>query len=487
MTNFEYRKIFDNTIPFQPSDDKLDALADFMSIRENDERSKIPAGYTYLTQFIDHDIMLDPLINIQPWKIVSAKVKNQRTPFFNLESIYGIREKGEPVPSFLLENKSRFVIGETVPVSDRNVFKNDLPRLPKCAKAAIFDERNDENLIIAQMQVAFMKFHNAIVDSIGGEDSVNKFEEARRKTIRHYQWIILTDLLPKIVNKDILDDVKKNNREFYTPATNDVFMPLEFAIGSFRAGHSMINNVYNWNRNFSGDVSEMPSIHALMMQTGPRKFDGNKFIKKLSSDWVINWKWFFNIDDSENTENLRFNYAQKINTSIAFRLGRLNRRHLVYNRQFSLPALDLFRARTLGLSTGQDVAHEIVRRSSSAIQTRVLEADQLADILKDENILKVGLVKEFSKSTPLPLYILAEAEKQTNGETLGDVGSRLTAETFLELLRQSEYSILDIDFPNHADFLGKDGKFGMPELLKYADQNTGFINPLGNPPIFNSN
>lgn len=482
MANFEYKKIFDNIAPFQPSDEKLDGLADFLSQRNKDERSAIPAGYTYLTQFIDHDIMLDPLSNIPPWKVVFAKVKNQRTPFFNLESIYGIKKNGEPVPSYLLKDKARFVIGSTVPVSDSNVFQSDLPRRNNSPIAAIFDERNDENLIIAQIQVAFMKFHNAIVDSIGGVDSVEKFEEARRKTIRHYQWIILEDLLRKIIDKDILDDVRENKIEFYAPTDDNVFMPLEFAVGTYRSGHSMINNVYNWNRNFSGTIARMPSIHSLIMQTGSKGFGGNEFIKHLSSDWAVNWKWFFNIDNSENAEMHRFNHAKKINASIAYRLGRLNPMQFEYHRQFSLPAMDLFRARTMGLPTGQDVAKEIAERSSSVIPTRVLEAEEIAEILKEKNILTIDLVKEFSENTPLPLYLLAEAEIQTKGETLGDVGSRLTAITFLELLKRSEYSILNlgIDFPSHSDFLGANGKFGMPDLLKFADQNTGFINPLGN-------
>lgn len=479
MTNFEYKRIFDTATPFYPTDEKLDALADFMSIREADEHSAIPAGYTYLTQFIDHDIMRDPLSSIQPWNVVFAKVKNQRTPFFNLESIYGITKKGEPVPSFLLQDKSRFIIGSTVPVSNSNVFQSDLSRHKDSPKAAIFDERNDENLIIAQIQVAFMKFHNAIVESIEGEDSVEKFEEARRKTIRHYQWIILKDLLPRIINKDILEDVKENEIEFYKPTDDDIFMPLEFSVGAYRTGHSMINNVYNWNKDFSGSVPRMPSIHDLMMQTGSKKFGGNG-LTQLSSDWAVNWKWFFNIDDSENSEIRKFNHAKKINASISYRLGRLTKQ-FDYDRQFSLPAMDLFRSRMMGLPTGQDIADEIIINSKSGILTRKLQPQELADILKEKNILTIDMVNEFSENTPLLFYLLAEAEIQTRGETLGDVGSRLTAITFLELLKRSEYSILNLgsDFSSHSDFLGTDGKFGMPELLKYADQNTGFINPLG--------
>ena len=40
----------------------------------------------------------------------------------------------------------------------------DLPRMPNSPIALIVDPRNDENLAVAQTQVAFMRFHNVVVN-----------------------------------------------------------------------------------------------------------------------------------------------------------------------------------------------------------------------------------------------------------------------------------------------------------------------------------
>ncbi len=81
----------------------------------------------------------------------------------------------------------------------------------------IVDGRNDENLAVAQTQVAFIKFHNAIVKKLNEADTIELFEKARRIAIRHYQWIILHDFLPKIVKKSVFDDVLENSNKFYFP------------------------------------------------------------------------------------------------------------------------------------------------------------------------------------------------------------------------------------------------------------------------------
>lgn len=31
----------------------------------------------------------------------------------------------------------------------------------------------------------------------------------------HYQWLVLHDFLPKLVDPDVLDDVRTNGRRFY--------------------------------------------------------------------------------------------------------------------------------------------------------------------------------------------------------------------------------------------------------------------------------
>ena len=55
--------MFRALLPFAPSDAALQALADSMADAPGaaGDNPDIPSGYTYLGQFVDHDITFDPV------------------------------------------------------------------------------------------------------------------------------------------------------------------------------------------------------------------------------------------------------------------------------------------------------------------------------------------------------------------------------------------------------------------------------------------
>ena len=83
--------------------------------------------------------------------------------------------------------------------SKRTPKTNDLPRKRRSPKseddraALIGDKRDDENLIIAQLHVAFLRAHNAIASQ------GNTFYDARKILRRHYQWILPRMLIVEAV------------------------------------------------------------------------------------------------------------------------------------------------------------------------------------------------------------------------------------------------------------------------------------------------
>jgi hypothetical protein len=226
MSNFGYKEMLGIRNPFKPNDELLDKLALCMSgfsrypdrnmfrVENLVETAKttmppIPAGYTYFGQFIDHDISLDSLAddaNTPPWEDIDPRgVKNLRSPDFNLETVYGIGTPDSrnefPPPELMQENSRMFLrLGDTqkdpfLPGNSKNSYPNDLPRKKGSVEASIVDLRNDENLVIAQTQVAFIKFHNAIVLKLKHsgkyKNEEETFKKARKIAIRHYQYIIL--------------------------------------------------------------------------------------------------------------------------------------------------------------------------------------------------------------------------------------------------------------------------------------------------------
>lgn len=468
--DFGYAEMLAIRTPFDPASDDLDDLAEFMTTIQQ----RVPAGFTYLSQFIDHDISLDSKSGELPWGTINAAtVFNERTPLFDLETIYGKdvpSSQGNISRANLLKTNSLLKLGETAADMVTDVFPNDLPRVPGAPAAQIVDERNDENLAVAQTQVAFIKFHNAIAARLGGGDTTARFDEAREIVIRHYQWIVLHDFLPKIIKKWVLEDVLKNGNKFYLPKPDDVFMPLEFSVAAFRAGHSMVRDSYHWNRLFNNEGNNFRATLAeLRTFTGAGGMMGKH---NLPSDWLINWNLFFDIDDSSSRQKNRFNFAEPINTKIAESLGRLNPNVIDFEREFSLPAFDLYRARALSLPSGQLVAEKILEGTSH----EPLMPEQISELLPD------NLKSQFSKQTPLWFYLLAEAEIKENGQTLGEVGSRIIAETFVKLIELSPYSILKDGWQPGKELPAPNGEFGMSEMLKFvADQNKEWdeLNPIG--------
>ncbi len=115
-------------------------------------------------------------------------LQNFRTPRFDLDSVYGSGPSDQP---YLYQKRTRehpdgdlakFVIGKaTRPPSPDLEQEDDLPR-NDIGTALIGDPRNDENIIISQLQLAFLKLHNQLVDDI--RDSIKgEVKEGRQSFV----------------------------------------------------------------------------------------------------------------------------------------------------------------------------------------------------------------------------------------------------------------------------------------------------------------
>lgn len=330
-----------NLPPLQPDDQALRALAEAMAhetapLDEEADNLLIPAGFTYLGQFIDHDLTFDQFFGPVP-RDAAADMAGPRTPALDLDSVYGdgpvnspqlYEPGGDPDAAKLRvgltsSQPSLLVAGVCLP--------NDLPRdtpLPNSTNlsATIGDPRNDENLIVAQMHVAFLKFHNKIIDLLAQQDQQNpppadqtRFERARELVRWHYQWIVLHDFLRRITMPAVLDDILLNGRRFYRfedTEPHTPYMPVEFSVAAYRLGHSMIRQVYDYNRVFKTkpDATGAPlaagTLEFLFHFTGSA-FPGDPPNRApIPSNWVIDWRRFFELD-----ADVTPNPTRKIDTS----------------------------------------------------------------------------------------------------------------------------------------------------------------------------
>ena len=461
--------------------------------------ANIPAGYTYLGQFVDHDITLD-LSALTERDRDRVGESNFRTPQLELDNLYATGPSGDASPQlFDRLNPGKFLIGSTGPggAGDPKVKAGlpfDLPRNTQ-GIALIGDARNDENLLVSQTHLAFLKFHNAVFDNEGGRD----FDETRRLVRWHYQWIVLHDFLTKLIDNNDLQDVLANGRRFYLPEIQsdyaEAYIPVEFSGAAYRLGHSMVREVYSHNRAFNPKAgpSTFPFLFHFTGKSGgivgalARGLDqqagaalaqqlklGLLFVfEQLPGDWPIDWHRFYELGapkapppgaaPAEN--NFALNHARLFDPFLIPAL------HELPGGGGSLPQRNLQRGYRLELPSGQAVARHM--------GVRVMTKAEIIQGVDGGVLEEIGL----HEATPLWYYILKEAQVLGDGgNRLGPAGSRILAEVFVGLLQTDPEAFLHKDQnPGWTPTLPAAfaGHFTMADLLRYVDQKQpGFLDPI---------
>lgn len=394
------------------------------------DNPRIPAGYTYLGQFIDHDVTFDPVSSLQRQNDPDA-LHNFRTPKFDLDSLYGSGPADEPFQYVRGSGGMRMLVEP-----NRNG-EIDLPRNSEDV-ALIGDPRNDENTIVGQLQLVFLKFHNAVAPTVEADASIapdGRFKEAQRRVRWHYQWVVVNDYLRRLVGDAVIDalffiDPTSNlpdiKRRFYRPK-NNAYMPIEFSAAAFRFGHSMIRGIYD----LSSAVTERPIFIPGPL---PNEFADLRGFRRLPSAWTVDWSLFFSIAGS--TPQL----SRRIDAKLVPALFDLP------DDGGSLAFRNLLRGQVLNLPSGQDVAKHL--------GAEVLTGDDLGA----------------PDPTPLWFYILKESELRTGGEHLGPVGARIVAEVLLGMLEADPESYISVDpgwRPTLPDADG-DGNFSMADIVAFS-------------------
>ncbi len=453
--------------------------------------SKIPAAYTYFGQFVDHDITLEAasdailqklqqslntpnFVPLTPTEVEG--LKNTRTSPFDLDSVYGFGPDNQPTP----RNGAEMVLGDNADIGaipPGKALDNDLPRfaaddldqeLRKVAK--IGDKRNDENTIISQLHLAFLKFHNTLVN----DTTINpdgSFEVARQWAIQHYQWVVVEDFLKKIVEPSLVEQIKAR-RYFYTPAKGVPYMPLEFSVAAYRFGHTMVRAFYNFNLNFRENGQQQPTKASLDQLFTFTQLSGDFFgLPTLPTNWIIEWENFLDLKP-----DFAFERARTLNTQLSPMLTRLRNpggtvpsetpgADPALNIMPHLAKRNLLRGYLLDLPTGQHVAQKIVGTKGVLSPAQLLENAGGEQSAEGKALLAGG----FHERTPLWYYILAEAAIQEDGQRLGTVGGTIVAETMLGLLAESPHSILKT--PGWQPLLptqNADGKFDLRDIIRLA-------------------
>lgn len=395
------------------------------------DNPKIPSGYTYFGQFVDHDLTFDPVSSLQRDNDPDALV-DFRSPRFDLDSVYGAGPDDEP---FLYEQPQRLRLA----IDPKNTKgEPDLQRNGD-GIALIGDPRNDENIIVSQLQLTFLRFHNKVAAKVAADKSVpaaRRFAVAQRLVRWHYQWVVLNDFLPRVVGPDPIkkrvkrdkDGIKIQTRWF--KPRNQLFMPVEFSAAAYRFGHSMVRPTYDLNQIVTNRPIFIPGEKA-------GELDDLRGFRPLPGAWTVDWSFFL---DGAPGKAGKPQLSRRIDAHLSNGLFDLPG---FPDAESSLAFRNLKRGEALGLPSGQDVARLV---GAKPLTAKGLKAPE---------------------PTPLWFYILKESGNG-GGKHLGPVGGEIVADVLLGLLAEDNHSFVNQN-PTWKPTLGpKAGKFELADLVRFA-------------------
>lgn len=460
-----------------------------------EENPNIPAGYTYLLQFVAHDLV-DTTVPF--WLAAGAGIdsRNMRRDGLQMDALYGggptvcpmaFKPTGRETDDRTALRLGQISDARALEISDAVCPYRDLARASLYRPAGSLDAavnfsdpsqiyiaepRNDDNVNVAQVTVLFSILHNAIAAKTNDTQPEARFAHARSAMLTMYYAVLRKDLLPRLLHETVCKQLQQrpaNSSDWLNRGTD---MPLEFSHGAFRVGHGMVRDLYKINnRRQPLNVSEL--VNGLI-------YGGNR--QALSSDWIVEWARLFEIEGTP-LKSLK-----------------------LMPRKSSLDLVDLFERR---ITDETDVI--TLRDWLSSAAAGLLRVDRMADRINQafgtQNVADPARVKQWLETLiqngsshaaaqttvrnridelacdlPLPLYVLLEAslDPSCNGLRMGVVGSAILGEVLFSRLLQGE-TVLEDQIGSARASLGKAwdeiaAVQDMPSLIRLAAAWGGLAN-----------
>jgi hypothetical protein len=445
---------------------------------DDEENPGISAGYTYFGQFIDHDLTFDPASSLQKQNDPDALV-DFRTPRFDLDCVYGRGPDDQP---YLYRGDGvKMLLGRPLSgngdSNSRDLQRNDpAGNGGERKRALIGDPRNDENVIVSQLQGTMIRFHNKVVDVLSAQAHDNPdlqnpkklFEIAQQVVRWHYQWAVLNDFLPTIAGREVVDavlphlaagtNIKEDKPELhFFDWEKEPYMPIEFSAAAYRFGHSMVRPIYRLNTTLPMR-QEIFSMDENQSLTGFREFP---------ESWAIDWSLYFDFGNGQPDSGPgRLQRSYKIDTSLVNPLGNLP--GVIGANVPSLAERNLIRGWKMGLPSGQAIARKM---HLEPLEDDDLKIGKATEGAAETNKRLIDISPRFKDNAPLWFYVLSEAQSSFVDDTttirLGPVGGRIVAEVIIGLMVGDSFSFLNQPgWTPWAEFGG--ANFRIADLFKQA-------------------
>lgn len=440
-----------------------DALAVSSYQFSNPNTLNIPAAYTYLGQFIAHEVS-----NLETLDDNSIPA---RTGALDLDTLFDAPEpKSKPGQAWV----GGVGVGR---VSDPNNIGeySDLPR-EQDGSPIIRDMRNDHNLGIAQVHMLLSKFHQIVFTKVANQD----LNEAKSITTKYIQSIILFDFLRRIIDRKTYFDVLTNGRRVIYPNEMNhhsrFMIPIEFSAACFRLGHSMVRTSYErWNGERPANIGELIRFTS----DGGGLEDG-----RLPSDWVLDWGSM--IDTPQGTTAVT-NLASAIDHFIAYKMAYLDKsqysdyvqKNYPNNYYLNISSITMIRGYEYDIPPGQEVLRSVneMLRNDDYDEINELTHKEICAIphVDESKPNAKSVLMEFGlhEKTPLWFYCVREAAHFHSGQCFGPLAGRIAMETIHASIEASENSIItggkNIECSNYG-VLGKLQDFNFRKLIDLVER-----------------
>lgn len=435
------------------------------------ENPGIPSGYTYLLQFVAHDLVHSAIPLSVAGTLGAGTANARRTPL-RLETLFGSGPVGSPhiyaldAPND--DRRTKLRLGrmrwkENEPATGcpfRDIARTGAENVTgidrsiagmrvALTEALVADPRNDDHAVMSQLTALFALLHNSLIDHVRRQErslapndrfgaAYKRFRCVREAVTAIYHNILRKDLMRRLIHPAIYaaysgpapNFIDRPDPSAGASTAGDWQIPFEFSHGAFRFGHAMVRPEYNIN-----DLSNQDLYNTL------EKTSANDPVNMpLDETWMIRWSHFFRINGSKP------NFSRRIGPYLSDGLGNdqifpafdeTERVGLLYR--------DLLGAGLAGMWSVDALIAEIAARRPHFIAMSRLLFDRdyrIAQLrewlaaapaygaLTDEDI------ETLSNDPPLPFFILFEAMQQPGAEgmRLGPLGSIMVSEVIFGAL-----------------------------------------------------
>lgn len=457
---------------------------------EHWENPDIPSGYTYLLQFVAHDLVHSAIPLSVAGGLGGGTTNARRTPL-RLETLYGSGPVGSPhiyaLDASTDDRRTKLRLGrmrwkENEPASGcpfRDIARTPAENLTgidrsiagvrvALTEALVADPRNDDHAVMSQLTALLALLHNGLIDIIRRHEgnagpngqfgaAYRRFRCAREALVAIYHNVLRKDLMRRVIHPSVYAVYHGANPDFIDrPHSAEGFptgnweIPFEFSHGAFRFGHAMVRPEYQIN-----DLS----LHDLN-NTLEKSSVNDPANMPLDETWMVQWSRFFEINGS--TPNLSRRIGPQLsdglgNDQIFPAFDETERVGLLYR--------DLLGAGLAGMWSVDALTAEIGRRrpqliaASRLLTDRAWRVDQLRDWLVSGQVygaLTERDIETLSNDPPLPFFILFEAMQQAEGLKLGLLGSIIVSETIFGALAGDPQSAGDGSLADQLDLISRE-------------------------------